>query len=119
MPKAQAAVFAFPKRVDNIRDSALRKNLFDLLRPEAEHLHGKGLQFTGSLKGFKNWALFEGQTTDAKDRNIPHDGGDTVALWLRTRNGWLLVDFNIGHTDVFYTIWKEKYGVPFFESVRK
>lgn len=105
--------FAFPKRVD-IRDSALRKNLFDLLRPEAERLHGKGPRFTGSLVGFKNWALFEGQTIDEKGRDIPHDGGDTAALWLRTRNGWLLVDFDIGHTDAFYTTWKEKYGAPFF-----
>ncbi len=110
----RTTAFAFQKRVEIPQENELRKVLFDLLRPEVERSFGKGVQFTGSLHGFKNWALFEGETIDAKGRNVPHDGGDTVALWLRTCNGWLLVDFNLGHTDTFYEIWKEKYGAPFF-----
>jgi len=112
--KERATAFAFQQRVEIPPESGLRKVLFDLLRPDVERLYGKGMRFTGSLEGSKNWALFQGGTTDAKGGNIPHDGGDTVALWMRTCNGWLLVDFNLGHTDAFYTIWKEKYGAPFF-----
>jgi len=106
--------FAFPKRTEISSESGLRKVLFDILRPEVERSYGKGMRFEGSLEGFKSWALFQGNTLDAKGRNVPEDGGDTVALWLHTYNGWLLVDFNVGHTDVFYMIWKEKYGAPFF-----
>ena len=37
---------------------------------------------------------------------------DTVALFLRTCDGWRLVDFSGGHTDVFWLVWAEQYGVP-------
>ena len=114
VPKERTVAFAFPKRVDIPSNSGIRKELFDLLRPEVEHRFGKGMRFTGTLRGFKNWVLFEGGTVDARGGNVPEDGGDTVALWLRTRNDWIMVDFNLGHTDAFYTIWKEKYGAPFF-----
>jgi hypothetical protein len=111
----RAAELAFEKRGDIPAKSGLRKELFDILRPQVEHRYGKAVRFTGTLEGFKNWALFQGTTNDAKGNNILENGGDTVALWLRTCDGWLLVDFNLGHTDAFYTVWKEKYGAPFFE----
>jgi hypothetical protein len=37
---------------------------------------------------------------------------DTVALWLRTRDGWTLVDFDAGGSDAFYTEWSRQYGAP-------
>ena len=63
-------------------------------------------------RGAEQDAMEESAALDAKA--LIRDNGDTVALWLRTSNAWLLVDFDVGHTDAFYTIWKEKYGAPFF-----
>jgi len=98
------------------RESGLRKKLFDLLRPAIQAQAGKGVLFEGSLKAYKNWALFVGRTMDkAGGKSIafkPHGNDDTVALWLRTRDGWRLVDYEAGHSDVFYIIWHEQYGVP-------
>ena len=39
------------------------------------------------------------------------ENSDTAALWLRTVEGWRLVDFSGGHSDVFYEIWPEQFGV--------
>jgi len=96
-------------------DSGLRKILFDQLRPHIEAHAKRPVKFDGALKAFKNWALFVGYTVDAKGNPIPMepmDNADTVGLWLRTREGWQLVNCNGGHSDMFYVIWPEVYGVP-------
>jgi hypothetical protein len=36
---------------------------------------------------------------------------DAAALWLRTRDGWRLVDYSFGHSDAFFVVWSEQYGV--------
>jgi len=91
--------------------SDLRKELFNILRKEVK----TGTKFSGELKAYRNWALFVGSTIDAKGKSIsypPHDNTDSVALWLRTSKGWVLVDFSFGHSDAFYLLWSEVYGVP-------
>lgn len=92
--------------------SDLRKTLFDQLRPQVEREVKRPVRFEGSIRVFKNWALLEGGTVDTKGNGLPEDGGDTAALWLRTSEGWRLIDYNLGHTDVFYIVWSEKYGAP-------
>ncbi len=92
-------------------ESALRKELFDLLRIKVTPQH----KFTGSLKVYRNWAFFVGATVDNKGEPLkhpPHDNSDAVAIWLRTSQGWKLIDFSFGHSDAFYLLWSEKYGVP-------
>ncbi len=115
----QKTWFVFPKRVNLSPGSEKRKELFAILLTEVERLYGKGIRFTGLLQGYKNWALFEGTTNNTDGKNVPEDGGDTVALWLHTCNGWILVDFNTGHTDAFYEIWKGKYGMPFLGNSKQ
>lgn len=106
--------FAQPTEVSV--ESGLRKALFDLLRPVVEKRAGKVALFEGSITAYKNWALFVGSTLDnASGDSIafkPDGNSDTVALWLRTRDGWRLVDYQTGHSDVFYVTWHEQYGVP-------
>ena len=95
--------------------SPLRKQLFELLRPPIARLAQRPIRFEGSLRAYKNWALFSGRTVDAQGVSVklpPMDNDDTVGLWLRTRDGWRLVDYSAGHSDVFYIIWPEQYGVP-------
>lgn len=95
--------------------SELRKTLFDLLRPRVEKAAKRPVQFEGSLRAFKNWALFMGRTVDAKGDSVklpPIGNDDTVALWLRTREGWKLVDFGAGVSDAGHIIWAEQYGTP-------
>lgn len=92
-------------------ESALRKELFDSLRLKVTPQH----KFTGSLKVYRNWAFFVGATVDNKGEPLkhpPHDNSDAVAIWLRTSQGWKLIDFSFGHSDAFYLLWSEKYGVP-------
>lgn len=74
-----------------------------------------GSQLSGSLTAFKNWALFSGDTTDPNDTPItPPDGfsSDTTILFLKTRDGWQVVDYGLGHSDAFYIIWTAQYGMP-------
>lgn len=95
--------------------SELRKTLFDLLRPRVEKVAKRAVLFEGSLRAFKNWALFMGRTLDAKGDSVklpPIGNDDTVALWLRTREGWKLVDFGAGVSDAGHIIWAEQYGAP-------
>ena len=98
------------------REVPLRKQLFDLLRPKIEQVSAeRGVRFQGDLKAFKNWALFVGSTLDAKDRAIkfpPTDNTETAALFLRTKDRWVLVDFAVGFGDVSYWAWADQYGAP-------
>ena len=98
------------------RGSELRKTLFNQLRPKISAMvKGKKILFEGSMKAYKNWAFFSGGTVDSSGKAValpPIENSDTVALWIRTRDGWTLVDFSGGHSDVFYSIWPGKYGVP-------
>ncbi len=91
--------------------TALRKELFEKLRAKASP---KTL-FEGSLKAYRNWALFTGRTVDDSGRSITHpplDNDDAAALWLRTQEGWVLVAHSFGHGDAFYLVWHEQYGAP-------
>jgi len=91
--------------------SALRKELFKLLRVKAT----PETHFSGTLKAFRNWAIFSGRTVDESGKSITHpplDNDDAAALWLRTQDGWTLVAHSFGHSDQFYMIWPEQYGVP-------
>ena len=106
----------YTKPTDIPRDQGLRKKLFDLLRPHIEReAKQDGIKFQGELKAFKNWAFFMGTVLDAKDRAIhfqPSENTEAAALWLRTKEGWKLVDFAVGFGDPFYWQWHEQYGVP-------
>ncbi len=98
------------------KGSDLRKALFDQLRPKiSEMVDSRKLLFSGSLKAYRNWAFFTGETVDGNGNPVPIgelENSDTAALWLRTVDGWKLVDFSGGHSDVFYEIWPEQFGVP-------
>ena len=98
------------------KGSDLRKALFDQLRPKiSAQVSGKKMLFSGSLKAYRNWAFFTGETVDGDGNSVPFgelESSATAALWLRTMDGWKLVDFSGGHTDVFYEIWPEQFGVP-------
>lgn len=105
--------FAQPSEIP--ATSPLRKQLFELLRSPISRLAKRSVKFEGTLRAFKNWAFFTGSTVDdsgAPIRFPPVDNSDTVALWLRTRDGWRLVDYSAGHSDVFYAVWPQQYGVP-------
>ena len=105
----------FTKPTELPAKSPLRKALFEQLRPRIEKDAKHQVRFAGTLRVVKNWALFTGTTVDAKGNSVkmpPMDNDDTAALWLRTRDGWKLVDFSSGHSDPVQVIWTEKYGLP-------
>ena len=86
-----------------------------LRRPGVERMAKRPVRFEGSLRAFRNWAIFLGGTVDKDGRAVklpPMDNSDTVALWLRTKDGWRLVDWSAGHSDAFHIIWTEVYGAP-------
>lgn len=96
--------------------SALRTQLFDMLRLSIERqTPTRPIQFQGELKAFKNWAFFGGTAVDKSGNSIafePSGNTETAALWLRTREGWKLIDHAVGFGDPFYWIWAEQYGAP-------
>ncbi len=97
------------------KSTPLRKELFNLLRPSVMKEAKQKVLFSGSLKAFKNWAFFMGNTVDEKGAPVgfpPMNNSDCIALWLRAHSGWVLVDYSLGHSDVFWEIWHYQYGVP-------
>lgn len=106
---------SYEKPTELPADLPLRKELFDILRPRVEKIAKEPTRFEGSLRVFKNWAMFTGRSLDAKGESIKFpelENDDTAALWIRTQDGWRLVEFSAGHSDAFYLIWPEQYGVP-------
>jgi hypothetical protein len=106
---------AFEKPTELEMDSELRKSLFNLIRPRAEKIAKQEEKFRGSLRAYRNWAFFSGSSIDADGKPVEYPdlgNSDTVALWLRTLDGWKLVDFAAGHSDAFFIIWPEQYGMP-------
>jgi hypothetical protein len=104
--------FAQPGEIQS--SSPLRKELFELLRPHIARFTKRPVRFEGTLRAFKNWALFIGTTVDNNGTEVtfpPMGNTDTAALWLRTRVGWHLVDFSVGHSDAVPVVWIEQYGV--------
>ncbi len=102
---------AHPKPTELPAGSKLRAELFDQLRKKTD----SATRFQGSLKVFRNWAFFSGRTVDKAGKSIKHppmDNDDAVGLWLRTRDGWMVVNYDFGHSDAFFVVWPEQYGVP-------
>jgi hypothetical protein len=105
----------FTKPTEIPGSSPLRKSLFAQLRPLIEKEARRPVRFEGSLRAFKNWAFFVGRTVDMKGQSVKlsdMENDDTVALWLRTSSGWRLINFSGGHSDAFYIIWPQQYGMP-------
>jgi hypothetical protein len=97
-------------------DSALRHDLFDSIRKAIPPDH----KFDGSLKVYRNWAFFRGETVDARGKVFyyPNGGSASAALWLRTGEGaqtaWKLVAVVIGAPyDLPYKSWPYRYGAPY------
>ena len=103
--------FAQPQEISP--SSTLRKQLFELLRSPIVRIAKRSVRFEGNLRAYKNWAVFIGSTVDERGAPVkfpPIDNSDTAALWLRTRDGWRLVDYSAGHSDMFLWIWAQQYG---------
>ncbi|MFN0076569.1 MAG: hypothetical protein ACKVY0_08850 [Prosthecobacter sp.] len=106
---------AFEKPTELDADSELRKSLFQLIRQRAEKIAKQPVKFQGHLRVYRNWAFFGGSSVDVNGKPVEYPelgNSDTVALWLRTLDGWKLVDFAAGHSDAFFIIWPEQYGMP-------
>jgi hypothetical protein len=94
---------------------ALRKELFEVLRPIHERFAKKKAKFTGRMWVQRHWAVFAGSSVDEKGTPIAEPGSgntEVAALWLKTFQGWVVVDYGFGHSDVFWVDWPESYGVP-------
>ena len=53
----------------------------------------------------------DGNSVEAVYTGLERETGEIDHLWLRTRDGWRLVDFSFGHSDAFFVVWPEQYGV--------
>lgn len=95
--------------------SALRKTLFQSIRPQAEKLAGGEVKFFGSLRRQDNWAFFLGTLVDSQGRAVllgEVESSDAMALWKKEGGEWRIITFAAGFTDVFYLDYPQKYGVP-------
>jgi hypothetical protein len=104
------------KQVEEIpRGSALRAQLFDLARPEAEKAAGQQVKFAGSMKRLGDWVYFRGEVVDARGRPVMvrNLAPDTLGLWKRVNGQWKVLDVGTGVTDAYhYYVWPRDFGVP-------
>lgn len=95
--------------------SALRKELFDTIRPKAEELAEKPVKFAGSMRREGIWVYFIGQIVDSKGVAIPigdAESAEALALWKKVGDEWRVLEFRAGFTDALFLDFPEKYGVP-------
>jgi hypothetical protein len=104
------------KRVTELRKGdTLRAELFNRLRPTVSKAAKETVKFSGRLQVYKNWAFFTGETYSPDGKLIvypPMGNSDTAALLLHTHNGWTVVDYSVGHSDVVWELWPSQYGAP-------
>lgn len=97
------------------KGSKLRKELFELARPDIKAVTGRDVLFNGSMKRQGNWAFFRGNIVTADGRPIrvgPGESGDTALLWSLKNGVWFLMEAEVGFTDVIYLEWSDKHGFP-------
>lgn len=97
------------------KGSKLRKELFELARPDIEAVSGCAVLFNGSMKRLGNWAFFNGNIVTADGAPIrvgPGESGDTALLWSLKNGVWFLMEAEVGFTDVIYLDWSGKHGFP-------
>ena len=98
------------------RDSPLKPKLMNMLYEHFDPLTNvRPYHFAGKISAFKNWAFFLGSVRDEQDRPVrlpPADTATAAGLWLRTRQGWRLVDHAAGFPQAFYWTWHDQYGAP-------
>lgn len=97
------------------KGSKLRKELFELARPDIEAVAGRAVLFNGSMKRLGNWAFFNGNIVTADGGPIrvgPGESGDTALLWSLKNGVWFLMEAEVGFTDVIYLDWSDKHGFP-------
>jgi hypothetical protein len=105
----------------------LRRPLLDALRPAIQDDLGQPVQFmVDRLKVQGDWAFYAGSVQRPDGRAIDFartryaaeieegffDGPTTYALLRRNGQGWRVVTFVIGPTDVAYMGWTEEHGAP-------
>jgi hypothetical protein len=107
---------AATQRIEEVpRGSALRAQLFDLARPEAEEIAGQPVKFAGRMVRLGDWVYFSGNVVDSKGRKIMvRDlASDTVVLWKREAGRWKLLNAGVGASDAYHLdYWPEKFGAP-------
>ncbi|MCA3700393.1 hypothetical protein [Brevundimonas sp.] len=106
----------------------LRRRLLDALRPAIQRdLGGQPVQFmVDRLRVEGDWAFFAGAVQQANGRPIDFgrtryasalengvfDGPGMFGLLRRSGQGWQVVTFVIGPTDVAWLAWSDEYGAP-------
>jgi hypothetical protein len=68
--------FSQPQEIPST--SPLRKELFELLRTPIAQLAKRPVRFEGSLRAYKNWALFTGSTVDEHGASVTFPRSTTV-----------------------------------------
>jgi hypothetical protein len=96
-------------------ESETGKALLNSFNPVLKKTLPANLKLVGELRAFKNWVIFRGYTANAAGAAALPEGGitsDTTVLFLSTKSGWVVVDFGIGHSDMFFVEWPAQYAMP-------
>lgn len=114
--KAKIETSAAPHQVEEVPPgSALRAQLFDLARPEAEKAAGQQVKFAGSMKRLGDWVYFIGKLVDDRGRpvSVRNLSPEALALWRRVNGQWKVLDVGTGITDAYYyEVWPRDFRVP-------
>ena len=103
------------------RGSAERKAILDTIRPQAQGKLGGAVEFVVKEMRVQDGFCFTvlepqrpggGKIANTFAEAESMDGLTIYALLRKTGNGWSVLAYVIGPTDVAYEPWPEEYGAP-------
>ena len=100
----------YSKRTELTQDSILRVELLKDLRARIDTKSSRrdAVRAEGEMQVLKNWAFFKGSkvTSEKKDALA---SSHTAALFMKNRDGWVIVDYTTDFKDEVFSQWVEKY----------
>lgn len=100
----------FAKRTELSQDSTLRVELLKELRARIDKGSSKrqAVIAEGEMQALKNWAFFKGSKVTSEKKDTL-SSSHTAALFMKNRDGWIIVDFTTDFKDDVFSQWIQKY----------
>ena len=102
----------FSKRTELTQDSILRAELLKDLRARIDTKSSKrdAVRADGEMQVYKGWAFYKGSKVTSEKKDAL-SSSHTAALFMKNRDGWVIVDYSTDFKDELFSQWVERYTI--------